>query len=93
MTKQDSAMEQPTSQPQTSGETASRYSAFNPTDVSRRAELRRAYKKLFGYKPVGVSEVQLERRVAEAQLAREQKAATKSNSSQWKDGLPEKNYK
>jgi len=87
--KQDTATEQPTSQPQTNGETASKKSAFNPTDRSRMAELRRRYKKLFGFKPTGISEADLASMVENTERERENRAAARAGSAQqWEDNIP-----
>ena len=91
MTKQDTVTEQPTSQPQTSGETVSRQSAFNPPDLSNKAMLRKAYKKMFGYKPVGFSEKQLEQMVEAAEINRQSKSKSTTSGSRWKDSIPEEN--
>ncbi len=90
MTKPDSATEQPTSQPQTSGETDYKHSAYNPTDRSPMAELRRAYKKLFGYKPTGMTEAQLKHVVESTQRDRQVKEEAKATTPKWEDNVPSK---
>ena len=89
MTKPDSEMEQPTSQLQTSGETDYK-SAYNPTDRSPMAELRRAYKKLFGYKPTGMTEDELRSVVENAQSDRQAKEEARTTASKWEDNVPSK---
>jgi hypothetical protein len=74
--KQDSVMEQPISKQQDSGKTASEKLLVpewhqGPKKLSNRENLRRRYKKLFGFKPCGLSEKELERIVLATEADRQ----------------------
>lgn len=82
-------MEQPTSQQQTSGETDCRHTPYNPTDTSRMAELRREHKKLYGYKPTGMTEAQIKHIVEATQRERQgTKDAKAAVAQKWEDNVP-----
>jgi len=60
MTKQDSAMEQPTSKQQTTGKTDSDENKrvlpwWREKELSEKEQLRRQFKKHYGFKPCGMS--------------------------------------
>jgi hypothetical protein len=77
MTKQDFQTEPPTSKPQEPGKTESS-SLDEPKRLSRNEELRREYKRHYGFKPCGMTTQQLERAIDTAT----QNAASSQGSSE-----------